>query len=321
MTLPEKPTMTATRLAIVGAGRHSRHHGAAAREYSEANPGRVELAAVCDLDQDKARDYAQRYGFARVCGDLREMLRRERPDAVIAVTALADTEAIAGELLEAGVPVMIEKPPGRDSAATERLLAIAERTGTPHMISFNRRFNPAVAAARRWLAEHAAVRPPQIASGRMLRHNRREANFARDTGIHLVDAVLSFMGEPRTVAAARLALSTPQAYSFNAHLEFAGAAVGSVLIAPAAGADQETIELYGEDYYVYIDVARARCDVWDHNQQVLAAQPPAGASRYYLEGTVGETAAFVEAIETGRYWPTLRDGLVSMRTAEAVQNG
>jgi predicted dehydrogenase len=138
------------------------------------------------------------------------------------------------------------------------------------MISFNRRFNPALAAGRQWLKENAQDRPPRLALGRMLRHDRREADFARDTGIHLVDAVLSFMGEPQKIAATRLAMPTPQAYLFSAHLEFADRAAGTLLIAPVAGADQEIIELYGEDYYVHIDVAAARCNVWDRNRQVLS---------------------------------------------------
>jgi predicted dehydrogenase len=306
------------RLCILGAGRHSHHHGAAALEYCRQDPGRAEVAAVCDLDGEKAREYARRYEIPRTYDDFHRMLQAERPDGLIAVTPLAQTEPIAAALLEARVPFLMEKPPGCDAAATARLLALAQHTGTPHMVSFNRRFNPAVVAARQWLQKNAADSPPRAAVGRMLRHRRCEPNFAHDTGIHLIDMVLSFMGTPRRITTCRQELHTPEVYLFDAQLEFENAAA-TLLIAPDTGADEETCELYGENYYLRIDVNRAHCDIWHDRLQVLAWRPPADASRFYLEGTVAETAAFVESLSTGRFWPTLADGLVSMRAAAAVQ--
>jgi len=183
------------RIVVLGAGNHSSGtHGPALRTYAAEHPGEIELAAVCDLDSAKAQKYADAFGFARTYTDIEAMLAEQQPDGLIAVTPIALTEEIVSGLLPHRIPMVIEKPPGEDSAATRRLLAAAEASGTPHMISFNRRFSPAIMRAREWLAQTAQERPPQVVLCRMLRHNRREDNFVIGTAIHLLDAAISILG-------------------------------------------------------------------------------------------------------------------------------
>ncbi|MDM7915328.1 MAG: Gfo/Idh/MocA family oxidoreductase, partial [Candidatus Eisenbacteria bacterium] len=127
--------MPAKRIVIIGTGEHSAlYHGSALRSYAGMRPGELELAAVCDFDEARAKDYATRFGFARTYVDFRAMIERERPDGIVAVTPIARTAAIAEELLGLGIPVVIEKPPGETSADTLRLLEAAEVYGTPHMV-------------------------------------------------------------------------------------------------------------------------------------------------------------------------------------------
>src|SRR5690606_23043668 len=87
------------RLGVLGAGGHSRAtHGPALRHLKRRDPGRVELAAVCDLDRDKASAYAAEFGFARAYADVEAMLAAERLDGLVAVTPLKLTERIASAL-------------------------------------------------------------------------------------------------------------------------------------------------------------------------------------------------------------------------------
>ena len=189
--------MKVIRIGVVGAGSHSsNNHGPALKQYCAEHPGEIELTAICDLDRDKAQTYADAFGFARVYDDVGRMLAGDTLDGLVLITPVAVTREVVGELLSRGIPLLIEKPPGENSAQTRELLRIARETGTPHMISFNRRFHPAVARAREWLAAHAADRPPDLALARMQRVGRRETDFITATAIHSVDAVLSFMSAP-----------------------------------------------------------------------------------------------------------------------------
>jgi myo-inositol 2-dehydrogenase / D-chiro-inositol 1-dehydrogenase len=311
------------RLAVIGAGSHSAlHHGSALMLYRQAHAGEIELAAVCDLDRARAEAYARKFGFAAVYTDYVKMFGSERLDGVVAVTPIARTAEIAADLLRRGLPLALEKPPGRSSAETLGLLAAAEKSGTPHMVSFNRRYIPAVVKAREWLAGPGAGRRPLQMTARILRRARRETDFVVGTAIHVIDAVLSFLGAPD----AAFTVKTPTAHDgrFLSHavLRFHDGACAAVEIAPDVGVEEETFEIRGQDYRIRIDSAGCSLRVHDAGREVLAWEAPEGSEPAFVMGSLGETEAFVRAIRTGRgYWPDLRDGLVSMRTAEAVEAG
>lgn len=307
------------RCCVIGAGAHSRgNHGPSLARVAEERPDGVSLVAVCDLDEGKAHAYAREFGFPRVYQDYRRMLEKENPDAVVAVTPLDQTLAMGKELFAFGAPVLLEKPPGRTVAESRELAAAAASTGSRHMISFNRRFGPAVQAARRWLEKKAATKPDQIVA-RMLRVSRLEPTFIMGTGIHLVDTVLSFLGQARRVSSLR--------HHTHAGGQCASAQVEGVhgnallVIAPDCGTMGETYELIGDDYTIHIDTVSSQCAVVRSGQLVLHErfdhEPP-----FVANGTYAETVSFVEAVESGRgYGPTMQEGLASMLLADAIDRG
>lgn len=308
------------RLVVLGAGRHSvATHGPALKILKARRPAELDLCAVCDLDREKAEAFARDFGFERVYQDVGDMIDRERPDALIAVTPLPLTEQIAADLIPRGIPILIEKPPGATSTATKRLLDLARKHGTPHMVSFNRRFNPAVLRAKQWIAESAEERRPVAVLGRMVRLARRESGFAVGTGIHLIDAVISILGPPRYVSCRKIGTAWPGCFFFNAHLEFARSSA-SIAILPSAGAREETLEIHGRDYTLEIDTFANRTELQQRNGGWTWT--PAEEDRPDLLDVVAETEAFLAGVTNPeRMAPTLADGLVSMRAAEAIQRG
>jgi predicted dehydrogenase len=311
------------RLAVIGVGSHSTsNHGAALRACRAAHPDQVELAAVCDLDLKKAQVYAEKFGFLRTYDNYDRMLASERLDGLIAITPLPLTEQIAGDLLTKGLPLVIEKPPGETSGATRRLLQIAERHSALHMISFNRRFSPVITKAREWLAGPGKGRPPKLTIGRMLRRARREDGFVVGTGIHLIDAILSFMDRPEEVFTRKVPTEIPGRSFYNASVRFRDGGLADVILSSDVGVNEETFEIHGQEYCIQIDTAGCRIRVFDRGQEALSWQAPEGSEESFKCGAVDETAAFIRYIKEGKgYWPTLRDGLVSMITSEAVEAG
>lgn len=215
-------------------------------------PEEIKLAAVCDLDLGRAESFATEFGFQRVYSNLNDMLAYEKLDALLAITPLRLTEEVATRLLPLGIPLLIEKPPGTTSNACRRLLDLANRHETPHMISFTRRFNPAVLRAQAWIAKKPEARRPRLVLGRMVRHARREEGFAVGTGIHLVDVVLGILGRPQRVSSRRLDTATPDCFSFSIDPQFANAAA-HIAISPSSGAREESLEIHGADYLLKID--------------------------------------------------------------------
>src|SRR5690554_4932115 len=92
-------------VGLIGAGSISELHLDACQNNPE-----VDLVAVCDLNEDRARAKAQKYGAKRVYTDYRELLQQPNIDAVIICTWNNTHAEISIAALEAGKHVFVEKP-------------------------------------------------------------------------------------------------------------------------------------------------------------------------------------------------------------------
>lgn len=312
------------RIAVLGAGAHSTSsHGPALAAAQQERPDEVQLAAVCDRDERKARRYAHKFGFARAYTDAAEMFGREVIDGLVAITPLERTCELGCELLRMEVPLLLEKPPGRTVSEARRLLSAAEQAGTPHMISFNRRFSPAVTRARQWLAERDEERPPNLILARMLRHARTEQQFAMGTGVHPIDTVRYLRGDrqPEEIRARRVdAERGTQIY--DARMDFEGGGSAALVIDPQCGTLEETYEVLGPDYCVRINAHACSVQIFDRGETALHWRAPGEWDSFQRGGTLAETHAFIDALLQRRpFAPDLHAGLAVMRIAEIIENG
>ena len=310
------------KIGFICAGSHAHsHHGPSLRDYRELHPDEIELTAVCDLDRRKGEDFAQAYGFLRVYVDYHLMIAEEKPDALIAITPVGSTFSIAGDLLTYRLPLLMEKPPGESARETRELLTVARRHGSPVMVSFNRRFNPALVEARKWLAENPVSSPPDLVIARMLRSARREKGFIVGTGIHLIDTTLSLVGIPVAVKSFRWATEKGGQSCGGTILTDEGNCA-LIAILPDAGAEAETYEVSGPEYSIRIDVGKTEMTASFRGATSGTWRPPEGAPAHVMCGAFGETEAFLQAVRTRTgYAPSLPDGLRSMLVAEALDRG
>jgi len=132
------------RAGFIGCGSHSFRN-----VYPTFQFAGVELVATCDLDVEKAAAYAKLFGAERSYGDFREMLEKERLDAVFVVTNY-DTDGtprfmrIAQECMRAGVHVWTEKPPSASVAEVEQTIAVSRETGKFVLVGFKKCFFPSI---------------------------------------------------------------------------------------------------------------------------------------------------------------------------------
>ena len=287
-----------TKLVVLGAGAHSQaNHLPALARYVSEYPGEVELAGLCDLRREHAEEMALKFGFARVYTDLDELLRVERPDACVAITPIPATAEIAARVMRAGVPLLMEKPPGATAAEARQVLDLAKGLHARVMVSMNRRFDPALRAALDWWGD----RPISHLHGRIIRVDRREPDFMFGTAIHPLDAMRAIAGDIRDYKVDAQRVDGVRWYTIQ--LDFVGGTHGILEVLPSAGSAGESYELFGGGIRALAgagdqDSGEVRC--WQDGVLVLHDTPARGKPSFVCNGTYDETIAFLTAVREGR---------------------
>ena len=175
-------------ICLIGCGNHT--HDVYLPSFNRLKTERddVTLAACCDLDIEKAKSMQSACGFLNCYTDYREMLKKEKPDALFMVTPYYVTADIAEDAAKlCFCPIMIEKPPG---STLEEALRIKNALGNRlHQVAFNRHFMPSFLA----LKQKIEASRLQHAEYTMSRINRTEPFFFV-TAIHGIDAVRYVVG-------------------------------------------------------------------------------------------------------------------------------
>jgi predicted dehydrogenase len=112
------------RIGIVGCGRIADLQCLGYRDHP-----RAEIAAVCDVDEARARRRAEAWGAPRAYGRLEDLLADPEVDAVEILTPHHLHEEHARAALEAGKHVSLQKPPTRTLAEFDRLAETVRRSG------------------------------------------------------------------------------------------------------------------------------------------------------------------------------------------------
>jgi len=113
------------RTAILGYGRSGGSMHAAAIEH---HAGTFEMTAVCDIDPERQKQAAERFGCP-IYDDCREMLENEKLDLVSVVTRTHQHCQMACDCLDAGANVLVTKPWAVDAAEAQRMIGAAEASG------------------------------------------------------------------------------------------------------------------------------------------------------------------------------------------------
>ncbi len=129
--------MKPVRVGLIGCGKVGKIHADALRGIDEA-----ELTAVCDVNAERVRAFADRYG-TRGYTDLDAMLCEGKVEAVVIGTPHPLHAAPAVRAAEAGVHVLVEKPMAATLADCDAMLAAANRAGVLlSVISQRRLYEP-----------------------------------------------------------------------------------------------------------------------------------------------------------------------------------
>jgi len=142
-------------IGLVGYGFMGRTHSNA---YLQAPrffdvPYQPVLKAVCARSAERARGFAENWGYESIETDWRALIARKDID-VIDIASPNDTHAeIAIAAAKAGKMVLCEKPLGRTAAEGKSMLDATEAAGTLNMVWYNYRRVPALVLLKNLIDE------------------------------------------------------------------------------------------------------------------------------------------------------------------------
>ena len=256
----------------------------------------VQLVGVHDPSVEIAAKRAAVLGHPPVFTDYREMLATTKPDFVVALGQHARMARTAHDLLDHGVPFLMEKPMGLNATEVAGIAAKAAATQAFVAVPLPQRYSPFVARARQLAADgrlgplsHVYLRLNRPTSARypawdspwMLDPALAGGGCLRNLGSHCFDLFVLLAGEDATVTAAQLsarALGQRVEDYASVQLRTTSGVLGTIELGntvPYAGSDSE-FKLAGRDAILvgyHDDTLRL---ITAGGEQTLSA-PPAAA--------------------------------------------
>jgi predicted dehydrogenase len=330
------------RLGILGCGPISQiaHFDAVSKARN------VQLTAICDQADDlRARMSAlhhPRWSYR----DYDEMLANPEIDAILIGVADQFHVALAIKAIEAGKHVLVEKPLGVTIEECETLRDLVYKAGLVCQVGYNRRFDPGVAFARKFIREELGalisfkawywdsvyrytmtdnLQPVPIMSSAALRpagnpKSDKQRYFILTHASHLVDTT-RWLGGEITAVRARL-LERAGIFCWFIDIDFIGGAVGHLdLSIPVRGDFEEGFQIQGQ----YGSVKGQVFLPWYHKSSVVECF--SSKDRQYRR-PIGEDAYtyrlqlenFASAILTGasQQGANVEDGVAGMRALVAI---
>jgi predicted dehydrogenase len=231
----------------------------------------AELYAICDHSPDLTAAMAAVHRPQAVYNDFAAMLADPAVEAVIIATADQFHAPLCHQALAAGKHVLVEKPLGVNVEECDDLRRAVAASGRIVQVGNNKRFDPGIAAAHRFVQDELGARlgyrgwycdsrfryamtdnlQPLLVTGSQVQRPPgdpkadRRRYYLLTHGSHLVDTA-RFLAGPLEAVQARL-LTRGGAYTWFVDVAFADGGLGHLeLVVALAGDWEEGFTLHGE---------------------------------------------------------------------------
>ena len=265
------------RIALIGTGRIGQVHATNIAASPDAT-----LQWVCDAVAASAEVTAARLG-GRVTSNTADLFAADDVDAVVIASPTPTHIDLIAAALDAGIPVLCEKPIDLDIARVDGLRVTAAASKIPIALGFNRRFDPHFAELHRRVAAgeigklETLVITSRDPAPPAAEYVAVSGGIFRDMTIHDFDMARFFV--PSIVS-----VTAHGTHQFSPEIEAAGDFDGAVVV--LRGADGELIT-----------ITNSRHSAYGYDQRLEAV----GADGLLQVGNIGETVVTrwgSDAVET-----------------------
>ncbi len=317
------PSTDLIHAAVIGVGAFGRNH---ARVYHqlEKSGEPVRLVGVVDPDTNKADAVAREFG-CRAFGSIEQFTttHREVQAASICVPTVQHA-AVAQELMDAGVDVLIEKPLCASVSDADTLISLAQHHKRIAQVGHLERFNPAVRATVPLVTVPMFFEVHRLS---MFTPRSLDIDVVLDLMIHDLDIVLSFVKSPVTeIRAVGLPILSKKVDIANVRLQFESGCVANFTASRVSTERVRKLRFFQPRQYISIDYTRQDVLVFTVGGDGKAAAPtpnpqvgvqkPAVTSE---EPLAAEVKSFLECIRR-RSTPlvSLQEGRAALQLATDI---
>jgi predicted dehydrogenase len=184
------------KVGIVGAGGVTELHFVGYKEH----PERLEVVALCDPNPEALHAKADKYGVPQRFTDLDDFIKNSGIDAVIVCTPTTIRKQVLFPLIEAGLPIFVEKPFSETFKEAAEIVEKAKQHGVPVCVNQNFRRHFPFQFIKEKLAENCIGKVTQIIFNNIgFRQDsgwrqQCERNALSVMGIHWVDGFRFILG-------------------------------------------------------------------------------------------------------------------------------
>jgi len=335
------------KVCFIGAGGHAFRNIYPTFQYTP-----VDLAAICDVNGERAAAYARQFGAHTHYTNHHEMLEREQPDAVFIVTSYhpdgrVQATDLALDAVRAGAHVWMEKPTAASMEEVRQLMAASAENNRYVMTGLKKLFFPTIEKVKQIIAASEFGRPASL----YIRYPQHMPPLAERGDLTKVTGLLDHIYHPGAIIYYLMGKIGHLSYEwepFNGGsvttMRFLSGAIGTLhLAAGAAGSSPlERLEVVGEGANVVVEngvkltyyrpaagpaYGRAPSFLVDDAVAPLSWEPEFSLGQLYnknifLLGYAPEVLHFCESILAGRapHKGTLEDSLEIVKLFEAYRS-
>ena len=196
----EKQMVERIAVGLIGCGFFAQNHLHAWKDLAAEG---VDLVAVCDIDETKARAAGEKFGARWYTSD-EAMFAQEKLGLVDIATQMRTHLPLVGLAMQHGVPTVVQKPFGQNIAEVRRMVEMSRKAGIFLAVHENFRFQRPMLRIAEIIRSGAIGTPTwarisfrtgyDIYTGQP--YLREEERFVlMDLGVHVLDVARVFLGE------------------------------------------------------------------------------------------------------------------------------
>lgn len=233
-------------VGVIGVGVLGWHHARHLVSMPEA-----ELVGVYDIRPERTEQVASALG-TRACTSREDLLGRARAVTIAVPTTVHAEVGLAA--IEAGLPVLMEKPLAATLEGADALIEAAAQRGVPLQVGHIERFNRAIRASAEYLDQPLFIEGERLAP---FQPRGTDVPVVLDLMIHDLDLILHLAGgaDAVDVRANGAAVLSGLIDVAHARVEFQTGLVASVTASRIANERVRRLRIYQESGYLALDLA------------------------------------------------------------------